>query len=534
MRRAAVSRRSHLPILLLVLAVMVFVTFGAFATLAATGVIQLPWLKKKRSLEGLYGYPITSRPVRAYSRVTRDDLLDPKTGELKVFYVPLQNANSSILVDLGKILGRVLKADKPAGYTFTEEDFFEDGTRPGLVAAVPPGKRAIAVNVSKMQGTVFGLSAGDHCDVLATAVLETPKSTAPPTAVGIHTPESALQTQATVEQKKAVVRVLVHDGVVITPATPPQMTNRGRPLPQTRPQQEMILAVDPTEVAPLTEALATNVEIACVARSGRPLQVKELAVPLSSQPLLAYTRITRDYLLDPLTGSMKTVYLRTDSVDPLLVTDPYKIVGRVLAHDKPAGFLFTEDDFLPEGTTAGLVGAIPSGKRALALNRAKVQGLEFGLKAGDHLDLLATVPVDFQRALSHLHVGGTGANWPVLQAMTDPQNKMAVKVLAQNTSVVAPVINRRASAGGRSATDMPEQDIILAVDPAEVAPLTQAVAANLSLMAVTRSGVPSEQNDHTLTPPSAAVLTFSGIEVIQGNKRDMVVFPRMSGSASTK
>jgi hypothetical protein len=37
-----------------------------------------------------------------------------------------------------------------------------------------------------------------------------------------------------------------------------------------RPVQELVVAVDPEEVARLTEALAVNAEIACVPRSGRP------------------------------------------------------------------------------------------------------------------------------------------------------------------------------------------------------------------------------------------------------------------------
>ena len=165
------------------------------------------------------------------------------------------------------------------------------------------------------------------------------------------------------------------------------------------------------------------------------------------------------------------------------------------------------------------------------MNRAKVQGLEFGLKAGDHLDVLTTVPVDYQKAMSHAHMGGTSSDWPVFQALADPQNKMAVKVLAQNSTVVAPLIIRRDSSGSRSATLAAEQDIILAVDPLEVAPLTQAVAANLSIMAVTRSGTPGDPKSDSLTPGSAAVLKFTGVEMIQGGKRQMVVFPRMSEAA---
>ena len=328
-----------------------------------------------------------------------------------------------------------------------------------------------------------------------------------------------------------MVRVLVHDGTVITPAQPPQINSRGRVLPQTRPEQEIILAVDPAEMGPLTEAMATSMEITCLARSGHPKDAEEVAVPLSAQPIPAYTKVTRDYLLDPLTGAMKVVYLRTDNVDSSLLTDPYKIVGQVLAHDKPAGFLFTIDDFLPEGTRPGLMAAIPPGKRALTLNRTKIQGIDFGLKPGDHLDLVVTIPMDPGKALSNLHVASYYSDPSTFPTLMDPQNKMAVKVLAQNSTVIAPLVTGRAPAGP-TPSGAPPQDIILAVDPEEVAPLTRALAGNLEIMAVTRSGDPGDPGASLQTPGTNPGLKFSGFEVIKGNSREFVVFPRAADGAA--
>ena len=105
---------------------------------------------------------------------------------------------------------------------------------------MPPGKRALALNVSKVQGAVFGLAAGDHLDVLATAKLEDLNNHPTFLPGGIHTDQSAFQAAIAGRQQKAVVRVLVHDGTVITPVRPPRVTSRGRPLPQTRPEQEIV------------------------------------------------------------------------------------------------------------------------------------------------------------------------------------------------------------------------------------------------------------------------------------------------------
>ena len=63
-----------------------------------------------------------------------------------------------------------------------------------------------------------------------------------------------------------------------------------------------------------------------------------------------------------------------------------------MAKSKPAGEPFIEADFLPKGTLPGVVAGIPPGKRALTLEAGKLKGVD-KLQAGDHLDILAAVPV---------------------------------------------------------------------------------------------------------------------------------------------
>ena len=113
---------------------------------------------------------------------------------------------------------------------------------------------------------------------------------------------------------------------------------------RTKPIQEVVIAVDPEEIAPLTEALAIEANITCVARSGLPddpgpasvtpsgpspgdqVAVVErivggkrevmfvpkgavgpmdtrgmIAVPLCGKTISAGTKITPEHLLDPAT-----------------------------------------------------------------------------------------------------------------------------------------------------------------------------------------------------------------------------------------
>ena len=46
-----------------------------------------------------------------------------------------------VISDFSQITGRVVDHEKPPRYPFTELDFLPKGTRPGLVAVIPPGKR---------------------------------------------------------------------------------------------------------------------------------------------------------------------------------------------------------------------------------------------------------------------------------------------------------------------------------------------------------------------------------------------------------
>lgn len=243
--------------------------------------------------EGHIGVPISGRTIPAYHKLTRDDLWDAQHGRLAVTFIP-EAQIGDVIYDLSKLLGRVLDHEKPAGYAFTERDFLPKGTRPGVVAGIPAGKRALRLDAAKIGGLV-GLNPGDRFDVVATQPVD-PQSGARPGALDLGGAYGALLSQQlalqnqTLRRHQAIVRVVVQSGVVVSPLETRNVPVSSSTLTSglrttTRPVQEMVIAVDPTEVAPLTESLAVEAQLTCLPRSGLPDDPKESLTPGSTPDL---------------------------------------------------------------------------------------------------------------------------------------------------------------------------------------------------------------------------------------------------------
>lgn len=232
---------------------------------------------------------VSGREIPAYSKILRDDLWNAEKGTWAYSDVDESIVESSgVVVDVTDIVGRVLAHRKSAGYVFTEKDFLPEGTRPGLSAGVPAGKRALRIDVDKVQGIV-GLQPGDRFDMVAALSLDVDPASRPAFA-GVYS--SLLQRQAQMNNyRRARVQVLVQNGVVVTPLETRQVpiTNssltRGTTV-RTIPKQEMVIALDPAEVAPFMESLSVDAQITCLARSGRPDDVLDSLTP-SSEPDLS-------------------------------------------------------------------------------------------------------------------------------------------------------------------------------------------------------------------------------------------------------
>jgi hypothetical protein len=279
-----------------------------------------------------------------------------------------------------------------------------------------------------------------------------------------------------------------------------------------------------------------------------------IAIPVAAVSIPSFTKVTRDHLWNPTTGSFALLYLRPDQVSPDMFRSLNAIIGRVTNHDKPPNYVFTEADFEPIGTRAGLVGGIPAGKRAMRIPVEKIPGL-VELQPGDRFDLVATAPIEAGGAGATMG-GGIYAKQLDLQArLTNWQKQATVRVVVQSGDVVEPMRTRQVPIASNTMTNglvvrtKPVQEVVIAVLPHEVARLTEALTLNEDVECVPRSGRPDDPRD-SITPDSMPISPFGGrvaspsggtagglgaasgfsqgfttIETINGTKRDMVGAP---------
>jgi len=312
----------------------------------------------------------------------------------------------------------------------------------------------------------------------------------------------------------------------------------------------LVVALVLIGVAAVTAGLVGTGRIAlpffAAKRSGLDVPPGSVAVPLSAAPIPAYTQITRDHMWDAKNQRAAVVVMRSSEVPPGMLTEFAQIRGRVLARDKGAGYVFTDDDFLPPGTRPGLVAGIPSGKRAVRLRAEQVSGI-FGLRAGDRVDLVATIPLD-TKASSDFGLKGVGAAQLAVEARVSNWQKQAtVRTIVQDGMIVQPLVVRQEPVATRSLTqgvgvqNRPVQEVVIAVEPAEVPVITEALAVKAEVAAIPRSGRPDDPRGSRTpdlqpwTPfggvvreaePSASEGSFSLVEKITGSQRDLQAVPR--------
>lgn len=271
-RRPGSSYTFTSPTVVLTIAATVVAILGI---LIVVGLVDLSIFgSDEPSTEGLIAVPTLGTPIPAYTRIRRDHLWDRRNNRLAVIYLPPQAVTRGMLRNLPDIIGRVIGYDKQPGYVFTAEDFLPPGTREGLVAGIPAGKRAIRISADRVDG-LFGLNAGDRFDILATLPIDTTGGGRTFNFAGPHSQEMALQAQLSNWDKQATVRVIVQNATIVeamkTRAVPTYQTSISQGgTTRTRAVQETVIAVDPEEVALLTEAMAVSARLTSIPRSGRP------------------------------------------------------------------------------------------------------------------------------------------------------------------------------------------------------------------------------------------------------------------------
>ena len=511
MRSRQSTRRSFTRTAFLVVFMFLVVGGGFFGVLWAAGYLEFA----PETHEGQIAFPASAQPIPAYTKITQEHLINPQTQKLHIRWVEAATAQPYMIRDLSQIMGRVAAHDISPNKILTESNLLPKGTRPGLTAGVPPGKRSMTLDVSKVPG-LESLRRGDRFDLLTALPMRKEgkrDSNVKYGALlgGLKPPD----TRAGRLQRQTGVKVLVRSGVMVAHTKgQEQSTEGGNALvvPDARNRQTnqlaitATIAVDPAEVMPLIAALGLDVKIYCVAHSGHPdsadadsfpdLNLKGLVpVPATVRAVKAFSRITQADLADPITGKLNVYYFSPERIDPAWVVEFREMVGRVVSRDVEAGYIFSQSDLMPLGTPPGLAAAVPQGKVALAVLKDRLQGLE-DLRQGDRFDVLSTLPEGIKPPRPSL-------DWATLMGgKPRPEDAEIYEQLRTGLRI----LTRDAV---KLMNDAEGEKTAIAVNPEAVMPLSQMLGREeIQLQVVAHPGRRPEMVRNNSRPPQAGGVGF--------------------------
>jgi len=416
---------------------------GLVGALYSTGVLRNPWGVVQED-PWQVRIPINVRPIPAYTRVTREDMLNPSTGGLMYQRLPPQSVvgiaatyrgaggeviesrvesvergpagevlcvvdgralPADSLMELGGavmnvngIIGRVVRRDKRAGLAFREDTFFPQGTPEGIAGATPRGMRALTLDASVLTG-VHSLQAGDRLDLLASMSGGEAGESSGPATVGLA-PVSRAQ-----EPETTTAVLLARDAMVLRPvyvrneASAVSSLTQGKRI-QNEPHYEVAIAVNPDDVIRLQQAISRELRITCVAHSMQAgageeasgLAAEEshgmLMAPVTVRAIPAYAVVTRDAFVDPATRRLRTEQVSPADAQRLgIETSVESILGAVARHDIPAGsFLRAADVLKQRGVNppapAAAAGTSQAGFPAMSRGDYREVTLPLGLQDG--------------------------------------------------------------------------------------------------------------------------------------------------------
>ncbi len=186
------------------------------------------------------------------------------TGQhLDVIYRKPEVIAPELVASARDLVGRVLLVDKQPGQAFTKANLAPEGTRPGLAATIPPGRRALTIDITKVEGTTGYLSKGDVLDVLAVRSVSTRASKGARHSAASQPVESEVIARGAI----VIVPPQLRAGLNAAPASGGHSHGASA---EPRRVEEITLAVDPAEAAAIAEAVE-NATIRFLMHSARPL-----------------------------------------------------------------------------------------------------------------------------------------------------------------------------------------------------------------------------------------------------------------------
>jgi len=265
------SGKKWIPITVLVVAV----AGAALGTYALLNDGRMPWTaetqaKAQMDRTGKRAYPRATRQVPAFTAVSLEHLLDEK-GEPRVTWLEPEKAKASGMLETTEVLGRVTKADKRAGYVFTEADLLPKGSPASRTAAIPAGMHGVSISAQQIP-TLRGLKANDRFVLVAAADPYT----------GALAPRGAViagDVQHREAERKAfgaLTKRIVEGGIVIQAMSESKANSK----------EPAYVAVPSAQYDELLSALNNGVEITALAESTNPtVEVTPLPTPEPPVPL---------------------------------------------------------------------------------------------------------------------------------------------------------------------------------------------------------------------------------------------------------
>ncbi|WP_158222789.1 hypothetical protein [Rhodopirellula sp. MGV] len=455
--------------------------------------------ESKRELEidrtGQLAFPALAQPVPAFEAISREHLINPRTGQLNVVWLPEKTAEVASR-NLGDIVGRVLGRDKGAGMVLTEHDFLPKGTSPGISAGVPPGKFAVTIAAKEIPG-LEQLRHGDRFDLM---IALKPSDVEKHELIGNSEPAAVFggikppSLRVGMLSRQHGVKRLVAGGQLITLLQGKQQSTKGSSGLTVKPSSRQAtaltttyaeIAIDEEEVGPLTEAISLHTPMTCVVRSGRPDSEIEasfsreglVAVITTATDVDAYSELTDETLIDNATGQLHYYYFPPDRVPEHWLTDPTAVYGRVVSRSLRRGSPITESDLLPVGTKQGISAGVPEGMVAMAIKTNQLSGFD-DLMQGDRFAIHANIPDVAVRPMD--------SSWITLQGGSlAPETERFERMLSSGIREVVPeaVLLRR------STDDM----ATIAVPDDRIAEVAQLIRDDAEMFVVARSATEKDK-----------------------------------------
>ena len=145
------------------LSIVILVLVGIVAALAAAvlvGALRADNFK----VSGVTGKQSDVTIVVARKDLPAQTPIDEKSIEVRT--VPRDHAPPGALSDSSQVVGKVLVISLAAGQPITSSSFAQDGSGVQLASQLPPGMRAVSVNVTDASGLYGILYPGSNVDVL--------------------------------------------------------------------------------------------------------------------------------------------------------------------------------------------------------------------------------------------------------------------------------------------------------------------------------------------------------------------------------